>query len=67
MDPLGKLSQDLPMRVFTHINKLDDCFGQFLVTLICDFAGARQRTRSTPVAHLVSHAHGHDKDRVGLI
>ena len=30
-----------PVRVLPHIKKLDDCFGQFLVRVICD-CGARR-------------------------
>ena len=30
------------MRVLTHIKKLDDCLGQFLVRVICDCGGCRE-------------------------
>ena len=30
------------MRVLTHIQKLDDCFGQFLVRVICDCGACRE-------------------------
>ena len=30
------------MRVLTHIRKLDDCFGQFLVRVICDCGAVRE-------------------------
>jgi hypothetical protein len=36
-----------PMRVLTHIKKLDDCFGQFLVRVICD-CGASVRSSPKP-------------------
>jgi hypothetical protein len=35
-----------PVRVLTHIKKLDDAFGQFLVRVICD-CGSRV-VRSSP-------------------
>jgi hypothetical protein len=31
-----------PVRVLTHIRKLDDCFGQFLVRVICDCGAVRE-------------------------
>jgi len=31
-----------PVRVLTHIKKLDDCFGQFLVRVICDCSACRE-------------------------
>jgi hypothetical protein len=31
-----------PVRVLAHIRKLDDCFGQFLVRVICDCGACRQ-------------------------
>ena len=30
------------MRVLSHIKKLDDCFGQFLVRVICDCGACRE-------------------------
>ena len=30
------------MRVLPHIKKLDDCFGQFLVRVICDWGTCRE-------------------------
>jgi hypothetical protein len=30
------------VRVLTHIKKLDDCFGQFLVRVICDCGACRE-------------------------
>ena len=31
-----------PVRVLTHIKKLDDCFGQFLVRVICNCGACRE-------------------------
>ena len=31
-----------PVRVLTHIKKLGDCFGQFLVRVICDCGACRE-------------------------
>jgi hypothetical protein len=36
MDAHVNRQQHAPVRVLTHIKKLDDCFGQFLVRVICD-------------------------------
>ena len=30
------------MRVLAHIKKLDDCFGQFLVRVVCDCGAVRE-------------------------
>jgi hypothetical protein len=30
------------VRVLTHIRRLDDCFGQFLVRVICDCGACRE-------------------------
>jgi hypothetical protein len=30
------------VRVLTHIKRLDDCFGQFLVRVICDCGACRE-------------------------
>ena len=30
------------MRVLTHIKRLDDCFGQFLVRVVCDCGACRE-------------------------
>ena len=40
------------MRVLTHIKKLDDCFGQFLVRAVCD-CGARREIEPEALARLV--------------
>jgi hypothetical protein len=31
-----------PVRVLPHIKKLDDCFGQFLVRVVCDCGACRE-------------------------
>ena len=31
-----------PVRVLAHIRKLDDCFGQFLVRVVCDYGACRE-------------------------
>ena len=31
-----------PVRVLSHIQKLDDCFGQFMVRVICDCGFVRE-------------------------
>ena len=41
-----------PVRVLTHIKKLDDCFGQFLVRVICD-CGAGRDIEPEALARLV--------------
>jgi hypothetical protein len=35
-------SHHAPVRVLTHIKRLDDCFGQFLVHVICDCGSCRE-------------------------
>jgi hypothetical protein len=40
------------VRVLTHIKKLDDCFGQFLVRVICD-CGACREIKPEALARLV--------------
>ena len=34
--------QRLWVRVLSHIKKLDDCFGQFLVRVVCDCGACRE-------------------------
>ena len=31
-----------PVRMLAHIKKLDDCFGQFLVRVVCDCGACRE-------------------------
>jgi hypothetical protein len=32
----------VPVRVLSHIKRLDDCFGQFLVRVVCDCGACRE-------------------------
>ena len=41
-DALIDGSRVAPVRVLAHIKKLDDCFGQFLVRVICDCGAVRE-------------------------
>jgi hypothetical protein len=41
-----------PVRVFAHIKKLDDCFGQFLVRVVCE-CGAMREIEPEALARLV--------------
>jgi hypothetical protein len=41
-----------PVRVLTHIKKLDDCFGQFLVRVVC-VCGACREIEPEALARLV--------------
>jgi hypothetical protein len=45
-------SHDLRVRVLTHIKKLDDCFGQFLVRVSCP-CGASRHIEPEALARLV--------------
>jgi hypothetical protein len=45
-------SHHLAVRVLTHIRKLDDCFGQFLVRVICP-CGASRHIEPEALARLV--------------
>ena len=40
--PDPSVSTITPVRVLTHVKKLDDCFGQFLVRVICDCGACRE-------------------------
>jgi hypothetical protein len=42
MDGLGHTSHYARVRVLPHIKKLDDCFGQFLVRVVCDCGACRE-------------------------
>ena len=42
METRASRQQHSPVRVLTHIKKLDDCFGQFLVRIICDCGAVRE-------------------------
>ena len=42
MDGVGHASHYAPVRVLPHIKRLDDCFGQFLVRVICGCGACRE-------------------------
>ena len=42
MDGVGHASHYAPVRVLPHIKRLDDCFGQFLVRVVCDCGACRE-------------------------
>ena len=42
MDARAIRPHHAPVRVLTDIRKLDDCFGQFLVRVICDCGACRE-------------------------
>ena len=42
MDRPGRRQHDARVRVLSHIKTLDDCFGQFLVRVICDCGSCRE-------------------------
>ena len=42
MDARGSPQHYVPVRMLRHIPKLDDCFGQFLVRVICDCGACRE-------------------------
>jgi hypothetical protein len=42
MDALPAAPHHAPVRVLAHIKKLDDCFGQFLVRVICECGTCRE-------------------------
>jgi len=42
MDVLATGPHHARVRVLPHIKKLDDCFGQFLVRVICDCGACRE-------------------------
>ena len=52
MDALASRQHHAPVRVLTHIRKLDDAFGMFLVRVICD-CGAVRECEPEPLARLV--------------
>jgi hypothetical protein len=47
MDAVATRSHGAPVRVLPHIKRLDECFGQFLVRVICD-CGAAVRLNPKP-------------------
>jgi hypothetical protein len=42
MDAPAHASHHARVRVLPHIKKLDDCFGQFLVRVVCDCGACRE-------------------------
>jgi hypothetical protein len=42
MDARASPQHHAPVRVLPHIKRLDDCFGQFLVRVICDCGTCRE-------------------------
>jgi hypothetical protein len=52
MDASPSGQQHALVRVLAHIKKLDDCFGQFLVRVICD-CGAIREIEPEALARLV--------------
>jgi hypothetical protein len=42
MDRGVRRQHHAPVRVLTHIKKLDDCFSQFLVRVVCDCGACRE-------------------------
>ena len=55
MDDQATGQHHAPVRVLAHIKKLDDCFGQFLVRVICD-CGAVREIEPEALARLVGWA-----------
>jgi hypothetical protein len=42
MDAFATRAHHAPVRVLTHIKRLDDCFGDFLVRVICECGACRE-------------------------
>ena len=42
MQPAASFRHRAPVRVLPHIQKLDDCFGKFMVRVICDCGFCRE-------------------------
>jgi len=42
MDALATTPQHAPVRVLPHIKRLDDCFGDFLVRVVCECGAVRE-------------------------
>jgi hypothetical protein len=42
----------MPVRVLAHMKRLDDCFGDFLVRVVCE-CGARREIQPQALARLV--------------
>src|SRR5215831_2172798 len=52
MDAMRASTHHRPMRVLPHIKRLDDCFGDFLVRVVCE-CGACREIQPQAVARLV--------------
>ena len=44
MDGRASRQHDAPVRVLTHIKRLDNCFGDFLVRVVCECGACREIT-----------------------
>jgi hypothetical protein len=42
MDRYAGPQRHAPVRVLPHIKRLDDCFGQFLVSVVCGCGACRE-------------------------
>jgi hypothetical protein len=42
MDMLGTASHHTRVRLLPHIKRLDDCFGDFLVRVVCECGACRE-------------------------
>ena len=52
MDAPAGCQHHSPVRVLTHIKRLDDCFGDFLVRVVCE-CGACREIQPQALARLV--------------
>jgi hypothetical protein len=52
MDAPAGNAHHAPVRVLPHINRLDDCFGDFLVRVVCE-CGACREIQPQALARLV--------------
>jgi hypothetical protein len=52
MDRAANRQHHAPVRVLPHIKKLDDCFGDFLVRVVCE-CGAYREIQPQALARLV--------------
>ena len=52
MDALADAAHHAPVRVLPHIKRLDDCFGDFLVRVVCE-CGACREIQPQALARLV--------------
>ena len=52
MDAVANRQHHAPVRVLPHIKRLDDCFGDFLVRVVCE-CGACREIQPQALARLV--------------